>query len=95
MRTRRSVRNQNILFRELFQPAKLAVEKARPAYLDMSDDQIDETYFFFGKSDRTRMKKEAARERLRSKIANDPAVCAANAEAALGAAAGPNWKGNE
>jgi len=36
------------------------------------------------------MKKEAACERLRSKIANDPAVCAANAEAALGVAAGSN-----
>jgi len=90
MRTRRSVRNQNTLFCELFQPAKVVVEKTRPAHLDMTDEQIDETYFYFCKSDRTRMKKEAAREILRSKIANDLAVCAANAEAALGVAAGSN-----
>lgn len=68
MKSRRSVRNQNILFKELFQPAKVVVEKARRAYLDMSDAEIDETYFHLGKSDRTRMKKEAALERQRKSV---------------------------
>lgn len=81
MRTRRSVRNQNILFKELFQPTKVMVEKARPAHLEMSDEQIDKTYFYFGKSDRTRMKKEAARERSRklTQLAVDALPCGHNA----------------
>lgn len=70
MRTRRSVRNQNIIFKEMFQPEEVVVEKTRPAHLDMSDEQIDKTYFNFGKADKTRMKKEALRERLRNEIAN-------------------------
>lgn len=68
MRTRRSVRNQNILFRELFQPAPVITPKIRPAHLDMTDAQIDQTYHHYGKSDRTRMKKEAATERLRIQV---------------------------
>jgi len=65
MKTRRSVRNQNILFNELFRPAPVEIKKKRPAHLDMTDEQIDNEFFNFGKADRTRMKKEAARERLR------------------------------
>ena len=66
MRTRRSVRNQNILFRELFQPEKeKPVEAKRPAHLDMTDEQIDKAYWNFGKADKTRMKKQAAQERQR------------------------------
>lgn len=49
----------------MFQPAKVVVEKNRPSHLDMSDEQIDKTYFNFGKADRKRMKKEALRERQR------------------------------
>ena len=66
MRTRTSVRNQNTLYRELFQPEKdKPVEAKRPAYLDMTDEQIDKVYWNFGKADKTRMKKQAAQERQR------------------------------
>lgn len=68
MKSRRSVWNQNILFNELFKPEPVKIEKVRPAHLDMTDEQIDREFFNFGKADRTRMKKEAKRERLRMEV---------------------------
>ena len=40
------------------------------AYLSMSDAEIDSNYYHYGKADRTRMKREAARERLRLEVQN-------------------------
>jgi hypothetical protein len=40
----------------------------RPAYLDMTDEEIDARFWNYGKADKTRMKKEAARERLRIRV---------------------------
>lgn len=34
-------------------------------WLKMTDEDIDKNYFYIGKADRTRMKKESARERQR------------------------------
>ncbi len=77
MKTRRSPRNQEILFKQLFQPQQqAATERQRPAYLDMTDAEIDREYFNYGKADRTRMKKLAAQERLRQRarkvLRNEP-----------------------
>ena len=37
-------------------------------WLTMTDDEIDQEYFHFGRADRTRMKREAAQERLRVQV---------------------------
>lgn len=70
MKTRRSARNQNIMFNALFKPAPPppAAPPVRPRYLDMTDAEIDAAYSFVGKADRTRMKKAAAHERLRIEV---------------------------
>lgn len=68
MRTRTSVRNQAILFRELFQPTNPVIKVKRPAYLDMTNEQIDKNYFNIGAADKTRMKKEAAKDRQRHNL---------------------------
>lgn len=65
MRTQRSVRNQNILCKELFKPPDKAVDAIRPAHLDMTDDEIDKAYPTMGKTSRNSLKREAAKERLR------------------------------
>ena len=48
-------------------PAPQKISSAKP-WLTMTDKEIDQTYFHFGKADRTRMKKEAAKERLRIRV---------------------------
>jgi hypothetical protein len=69
MRTKNSVRNQNTIFRELFQPPQAeTVTPNRPAHLDMSDEEIDKVYWKFCKADKTRMKKEAGNERQRNLV---------------------------
>lgn len=68
MRTRRSVRNQDRLFKDLFKPESQTVEQTRSPHLDMTDEEIDRAYYLVGKADRTRMKKQAEQERLRKKV---------------------------
>lgn len=68
MRTRTSPRNQDRLFRELFQPEKIIIEPRRPAHLDMSDQEIDRAYWSTSKTSRGQMKREAAKERLRAQV---------------------------
>jgi hypothetical protein len=38
------------------------------AHLSMTDEQIDSAYWNMGKADRTRLKREAAKERLRLQV---------------------------
>lgn len=68
MRTRTSPRNQEILFRDLFRPEKVVIVPQRPAHLDMSDQEIDRTYWHFNKRSRNQMKREATKERLRAQV---------------------------
>ena len=65
MRTRNSHRNQDRLFRYLFEPPKQHVELERPAYLDMSDAEIEEAYPHASKRARYDMRRAAAKERRR------------------------------
>jgi len=66
MKTRRSVRNQNILFKELFCPTpEPKTAPPRLDHLDMTADEIDAAYWNIGKAARTTMKKQAAQEALR------------------------------
>jgi hypothetical protein len=62
MRTRRSVRNQNILFRELFKPK----EQPKVQAPIRTDAEIDAMYWI-SKSSRALMKRDAAKAR-----ANNP-----------------------
>lgn len=68
MRTRRSIRNQDILFKQLFQPVTEPMPPSRPIHLDMTDEEIDKHYWDVNKRTRTLLKKEAAKERLREHV---------------------------
>lgn len=66
---RNSARKNERLFRQAFpKPQAQKPQATRPAWLDMTDESIDLVYFTFGKADRTRMKREAALERLRLQV---------------------------
>ena len=71
MKTRTSRRNQDRLWRILATdgsvPPKIKVV-ADIRYLSMTDSEIDQAYMVCGKADRTRMKKAAAKERLRLQV---------------------------
>lgn len=62
-------RDYNYVFRDLEKKPK--IKKKRPRHLDMTDEEImrDEIFSRFAKATLTRMKKEAAQERLRKKVA--------------------------
>lgn len=59
MRTRRSPRNQDRLFRALFQPPDAPAPIPRPI---PTDDEID-AMFWIPKTSRTLMKRDAAKKR--------------------------------
>ena len=67
MKTRRSWRNQEILWCALGGDKAIKFVETQ-LWLDMTDAEIDCEYFHFGKTDRTRMKKQAAQERLRLQV---------------------------
>jgi hypothetical protein len=48
------------------QPAPAPIKNL--AHLGMTDEQIDSAYWNMGKADRTRLKREAAKERLRLQV---------------------------
>lgn len=58
MRTRRSWRNQDRLFRELFKPAPIKVEPVAPK----SDGEID-AMWWVSKQSRALLKRDAAKKR--------------------------------
>jgi len=64
MKTRRSWRNQDILFRQLFKPPAAAPVPIRPK----TDEEID-AIPFLSKRTRAAMKREAARARYRAAAA--------------------------
>lgn len=67
---RNSAAKNDRLFAQMFKPAQTIVIKPTglPMWLDMTDEQIDQHYFNFGKADRTRMKQQAVQERLRKEV---------------------------
>jgi len=65
MKTRRSTRNQNILWRSLGGPRDV-VNQVRPAHLDMTDAEIEKRYWHFPKASLNQLKREAAQERLKT-----------------------------
>ena len=64
MRTRRSPRNQEILWRAL--GGDSPVPKLEPSpYLSMTDEEIDYAYWSMSKTSRGQLKREAAKARVR------------------------------
>ena len=64
---RHSAKKNDRLFKQVFPDTRYTTQlpKVRPAYLDLTNEQIDRLYFMCGKTDRTRMKKAAKHERER------------------------------
>lgn len=66
---RHSAKHNERLFKALFPPTPRPQPIAtRPAHLDMTPEQIDSIFWQTGAADRTRMKKEAAKERQREEV---------------------------
>jgi hypothetical protein len=67
---RKSAKHQARVYKaisnEYRQPAPTPIKNT--AHLTMTDEQIDSTYWNMGKADRTRLKREAAKERLRLQV---------------------------